>query len=390
MKVIFNKNDIKTHLSIANRAVVARPTHPILGNVLLVADKEKSNVSITGYDFNVGIRTQFGAEVLESGSVTVGAKLLNDLVSRLVDGEITLEAEEMESTEEDDENSATLYIKSNSGTLSLRTIRAKNYPELPNVVDSEPLSLPVLSLTEGLKNVTFAAATEDVKQILTGVHLKGTKDGIEFAATDGHRLAVVTTFFEEDLENEQPVSKEFELTIPARALKELDKILATNQPTDKVAIYVADNVVVFEIGNQLLTSRLLDGPYPAYEKMIPEEFSRTMVSDRKQLISSLEVVSVLANQKNNLVKMVLDSISQRVYLSVEAKELGTAEQNFFAQISGDSIDVGFNIKYLMEGLKIFSSNDVQMQLNEPTRPIIFSPLGGTKIIYLVMPVQIRE
>lgn len=402
MKFICNKNDLKTNLSLVSRAVPSRPTHPVLGNVLLIADANLATVSLTGYDLNLGIVTSFGAEVIEGGSITVPAKLFNDIISRFPDAEITVESEEQEPTE-DEEKGGTLYLKANTSKLSLRTISANNYPSLPEVANGEPLMLPPATLIEGLKNVTFAASTEEIKQVLTGVHLKGSKEGIEFAATDGHRLAVVTTFFEDakntkaededsdiDEDSANFVNPEFELTIPARSLRELEKILASHSGNEQVAIYTDDNVVIFEVANQRLTSRLLDGPYPAYERMVPQEFTRTMTSDRKRLISALELVSVLYNQKNNLVKFSLDSINQEVTLSVEAKELGSAKESLLSQITGDSIDVGFNGKYLMEGLKIIDTNDVQMQLNENNKPIIFSPLGGPKMIYLVMPVQIRD
>jgi len=402
VKFICNKNDLKTNLSLVSRAVPSRPTHPVLGNVLLVADANLATVSLTGFDLNLGIVTSFGAEVIEGGSITVPAKLFNDIISRFPDAEITVESDEPETTEEE-EKGGTLYLKANTSKLSLRTISANNYPSLPEVANAEPLMLQPATLIEGLKNVTFAASTEEIKQVLTGVHLKGSKEGIEFAATDGHRLAVVTTFFEDsktseveeadsdtDDDSTKFVSPEFELTIPARSLRELEKILVSYSGTEQVAIYTDDNVVVFTVGNQRLTSRLLDGPYPAYERMVPQDFTRTMISDRKRLISALELVSVLYNQKNNLVKFSLDSINQEVTLSVEAKELGSAKESLLSQITGDSIDVGFNGKYLMEGLKIIDTNDVQMQLNENNKPIIFSPLGGPKMIYLVMPVQIRD
>jgi DNA polymerase-3 subunit beta len=383
MKFTCAQNDLNTNLSLVSRAVPSRPNHPILANVLFVADDQKGEISLTAFDLSLGIKTSFQASVLESGTVTLPAKLLNDIVSRLSEGEITLNVDEQEEAEE----TTLATLTSVSGRFQLRGMQATEFPKLPSIEDGETIILPIAALTEGLKASLFAASTDETKQVLTGVHLTGTPDSLEFAATDGHRLSVVQTPLEDaEMAN---ISQGFGVTIPARTLRELERILAVNQTTDLVTLRVDEGQIIFEIGDQKLTSRKLEGAYPAYQQLIPKKFERSVTLERRRLLSSLERVAVLADQKNNLVKFSLDGEKGQLTLSVESPDLGSAKESMPAEMSGENTDIAFNVKYLMDGLKALPATFVQMQLNESTQPVIFSPLDGLKMTYLVMPVQIR-
>ncbi|YAI82858.1 MAG: DNA polymerase III subunit beta [cyanobacterium endosymbiont of Rhopalodia sterrenbergii] len=391
MEFVCSQVELNNNLSLVSRAVPSRPTHPMLGNVLVVVDADKGRVSLTAFDLSLGIETSFSADVSQGGKITLPAKLLNDLVSRLPEGEITL------TTNKDDlENDTQLIIlKSASGQFQLQAMSADEFPELPTVEGGETLKLPIAMLTEGLKGSLFAASSDETKQVLTGVHVAGNLDALEFAATDGHRLAVVKTPLQTGIDREEEAKGipegdfvGFEVTIPARALRELERMFANRQGTDTVALYVDNSQIVFELGEQRLTSRKLDGIYPSYDQLIPLQFARTVSLDRKQFISSLERVAVLADQRNNLVKCTIDEEKGQISLSVEAQGLGKAKESIPAQITGESGDIAFNVKYLMDGLKALPTKEFQMQLNAGNQPVILTPLGGIKMIYLVMPVQI--
>jgi DNA polymerase-3 subunit beta len=392
MKFVCSQSDLNAHLSLVSRAVPSRPTHPILGNVLFIAEQDKGQVSLTAFDLSLGLRTCFSAQVIQGGSLTLPAKLLNDIVSRLPEGEITLTA--LESDDEEEHTQAT--VESTSGRFQLRGMKATDFPELPVITEGETLSLPVATLKEGLKGCLFAASTDESKQVLTGVHFAGLKDSLEFAATDGHRLAVVQTSTQnqdEDRETSAETSENLEgfaITVPAVALRELERMLALRQDNDSVTLHVDEGQVIFELGDQRLTSRKLEGAYPAYLQLIPPQFSRSVTLERKRLLSSLERVALLTDQKNNLVKFTIDGDKGQLLLSVESQDLGNARESMPAEISGDSGDIAFNVKYLMDGLKALLAAHISMQLNEDNQPVIFQPLSGLKMTYLVMPVQIRD
>ncbi|MGI0481343.1 DNA polymerase III subunit beta [Geminocystis sp. CENA526] len=392
MKIVCSQVDLKNNLSLVSRAVPSRPTHPILANVLLVADANKNRVTLTGFDLSLGMRTSFSAEVEEGGEITLPAKLLTDIVSRLPEGDVSISYEE----DELDDNPL-VAINALSGKFQLRGVRGDEYPELPTVETENAFLLPINALVEGLKGSLFSASSDEAKQILTGIHLTRNFDSLEFAATDGHRLAVVKTSAQKEDEEEDETSvdtsdesQNFDMTIPARALRELEKIISGDKDNGNVALYVDNGQVVFEVEEQHLTSRKLDGAYPNYNQLIPKNFERTMVVDRKQVIESLERVSVFTDQKNTLVKFKLEPDNSQVIISVEAKELGNATATISAEITGEGFDIGFNIRYLLDGLKALSASDIKFQLNGATQPVIITPLSGLQMTYLIMPVQIRE
>ncbi len=379
MKLVCSQSDLNTNLSLVSRAVPSKPTHPVLGNVLLEADAQQGRVNLTAFDLSLGIQTSFAAQVTEGGIVTLPAKLLNDIVSRLPEGEITL------AYNDEDTESALASLTSTSGRYQVRAMGAEEFPELPVIKSEEELVLPTSVLAEGLRGALFAASSDETKQILTGVHLMTMPDNLEFAATDGHRLAVVQT----QKQAETNIS-EFAVTIPARALRDLEKMLTMRQATDSVKLRFDEGQVVFELGQQRLTSRKLEGAYPAYDQLIPQQFERFLSVERKRLLSGLELVSVLADTKNSIVKFSIDSEQQQLALSVDAQDVGSAKESMPAEVSGDSIEIAFNVKYLTDGLKALPAENIQMQLNTATQPVVFKPLGGLQMTYLVMPVQIRS
>ncbi len=391
MKIVSSQSDLKNNLSLVSRAVPSRAEPAVLANVLIIATEATQKVSMVAFDGSMGIKTSFNAEVIEGGSITLPAKLFNDIVTRLPEMEITLDAG-------DEEENFVATISSAGGEFKLTGIDAEEFPELPTVEGEQKMELPIALLNEGLGGCLFAASTELSKQVLTGVHLKtktlgenGSADILEFAATDSHRLAVVAT----DLKNEDESSEsvislpEFAVTIPAKALRELERIVGDAAETDRVKVSFDDVVMVFELGDRLLTSARIPGDYPAYGQLIPQDFTREMVVDRKRLLTGLELVAVLA-QKNNLVKFSLSNDRGELTVSADAQDIGNAKQSLPAEIIGDDIEIAFNIKYLMDGLKALSAPEIKMQLNEGHQPVIFSPLGGLDMTYLVMPVQLRN
>ncbi len=381
MKLVCAQNNLNSHLSLVSRAVSSRPTHPVLANVLLNADAATQRVSLSAFDLSLGIQTSFAAQVHESGSLTLPAKLLGDIVSRLPDGDITLD-----SGTDSDGGLTTLTCA--SGRYQMRGMGAEEFPELPVIEDGELATLSAEALIDGLRGSLFAASADETKQVLTGVHLSLQPDGLEFAATDGHRLSVVQTIEEDASPDRSKSETALNVTIPAKALQELIKMLG--QGGSSVAVQFDQGQAIFEWTDQRLTSRLLEGQYPNYRQLIPKQFTHQMTVDRRLLLGALERISVLADQKNNIVKLSLDGSNQELTLSVDAQDVGSGRETMPAQISGDSLDVAFNVKYLVDGLKAIATSEVQMQLNTATSPAILSPLGSIKMTYLVMPVQVRN
>ena len=360
-----------------SRAVPSRPSKPVLGNVLVTASTDTQQVTLVGFDETLGIQTTFAAQVEQGGSLTLPAKLLGDIVSRLPNEDIDI-------SEDDDEPVVTLSCS--AGRYQVRGLSAQDYPKLPDVETNEPVKVAADALIEGLKGALFATSSDETKQVLTGVHLTADADMMEFAATDGHRLSVVQT-----VDEDGPASTlQMNVTIPGKALRELERVLQLYPSNEPVAFQLNATQVVFNLGQQRITTRLLEGQYPNYRQLIPKQFERQLTIDRKQLVSSLERIAVMADQRNNIVKLSLSKDAQSLALSVEAQEVGSGLETLPAQITGEDLDIAFNVRYLLEGLKALPTSEIQIQCNSATSPSVLTPLGGTKMTYLVMPVQIRS
>jgi DNA polymerase-3 subunit beta len=394
MKFICAQNQLATNLSLISRAVPSRPTHPVLANVLLSADEEQQQVSLTAFDLSLGIKTSFAAKVETSGTLTLPAKLFNDIISRLPDGEVTLDDERPYTGE----NAATeagilATITSSSGRYEVRGMSADEFPALPTISEGQTVQLPAEALMQGLHGTLFATSADETKQVLTGVHLIVHADSLEFAATDGHRLAIVETINEteesDDEAEDSDDADELEVTVPARALRELDRIVGMHEGHEPISLNFDPGQIVLELGGFRLTSRTLEGQYPAYSQLVPRSFERQVTVERRQLLSALERIGVLADRKNNIVKFSIDQEKQILSLSVEAADVGSGRESISAQITGESLDIAFNVKYAMESLKNISATEILIKLNSATSPVVLSPLTGVKMTHLIMPVQMR-
>jgi DNA polymerase III subunit beta len=387
MKFVCTQHDLNVNLALVSRAVSTRPTHPVLANIKIDATTDPDCIQLTGFDLSLGIQTNFSARVAEEGTLTLPAKLLNDIVAKLPSGEITLD-------DEAGENLVT--ITSASGRYQVRGMSAEEFPELPSIEQGETNQLSATAFIDGLKGSLIACSQDESKQVLTGVYLKVEPERLEFAATDGHRLGIVEVYPNESQASqtaeEEPLvanTGSFEVTVPAKALRELEKMLGTGQDGDTLGLQLEQGQVVFGWGDRKLTTRTLEGKYPDYRLLIPKQFQRQITLDRKQILSALERIAVLADQ-SNLVKFSIDSNNQAIDLSVESQDRGSGRESLTAQISGENLDIAFNIKYLMDGLKTLTTQEITINLNGPLEPVILTPLGGVKMTYLVMPVQLRS
>ena len=388
MKLVCSQAELNTALQLVSRAVASRPTHPVLANVLLTADAGTDRLSLTGFDLSLGIQTALTASVESSGAITLPARLLGEIVSRLSsDSPITLAT---------DEAGEQVELKSLSGSYQMRGMSADDFPELPLVESGKAVKVNARALLTALRGTLFASSSDEAKQLLTGVHLHFDGKAMEAAATDGHRLAVlsladaldVETTLSSDTDDE---GENFAVTLPSRSLREVERLIAGWRSDDQVSLFCDKGQVVFLAADQVVTSRTLDGTYPNYRQLIPDGFARSFDVDRRAFISALERIAVLADQHNNVVKVSGNSTSELLEISADAQDVGSGSESLSAEFTGDSVQIAFNVRYVLDGLKVMDSDRIVLRCNAPTTPAIISPkdddIGFT---YLVMPVQIRS
>ena len=384
MKVVCSQSELNAALQLVSRAVATRPTHPVLANVLLTADAGTDRLSLTGFDLNLGIQTSLAANVQTSGAITLPARLLGEIVSRLAsDSPVTLAS---------DDGGEQVQLTSLSGSYQMRGMSADDFPELPMVESGMTLKLEAAGLVQALKGTLFASSSDEAKQLLTGVHLRFNDRSLEAAATDGHRLAVlqVDDALQVAAEGADDEST-FAVTLPARSLREVERLMNSWRSEDPVSLFCDRGQVVFLAADQMVTSRTLEGTYPNYRQLIPDGFSRSLAMDRRGLIAALERIAVLADQHNNVVKFSTQPDQGVVQLSADAQDVGSGSESLAAELTGDAIQIAFNVRYLLDGLKATAGDRVILHCNAPTTPAVLQPQGETEgFTYLVMPVQIRS
>ena len=386
MKLNCSQSELNSALQLVSRAVSNRPTHPVLANVLLAADEVTGKLRLTGFDLSLGIQTSISASIEKSGAITLPAKLFGEIISKLSsDSPLTLVS---------DENSQQVELKSKSGTYQVRGMAADDFPELPLVESGTSLKLNPLSLSSAIKSTLFASSTDDAKQLLTGVNLTFDGYGIESAATDGHRLSILNLnniLSQSNNENTSTITEKFSITLPSKSLREVEKFLSTCDINQPINFFIDKGQVVFISLDEIITIRALEGSYPNYSQLLPDKFDNILEFDRKEFISSLERIGVLADQHNNVIKITADNTANLIKITTDAQDIGMGSESLSASINGESFQIAFNVRYLLDGLKVIDSNLIKLSCNAPTTPAVFSPVNSeVNFTYLVMPIQIRN
>ncbi len=385
MEIICNQSELNNATQLVSKAVASRPTHPILANILLTADQGTNKISLTGFDLNLGIQTSFVGNVRNSGAITIPAKLLSEIVNKLpTETPVSIEVNE------DSEN---ILIKSDRGSFNLKGISSDDYPNLPFVESSTSLNIDPSSFLIALKSTIFASSSDDSKQLLTGVNFTFKQNHLESASTDGHRLAVVLIGNEDNVENKDNLNfneGNLSVTIPTRSLREIEKLVTSRSSESSIKFFYDKGQVVFISSDQIITTRTLEGTYPNYSQLIPDTFSKILTFNNKKLIDALERIAVLADQQSSVVKIKIQN-KDLASISADAQDIGNANELIPVSYSGENFDIAFNVRYLLEGLKVISCENVILKCNLPTTPAVFVPEDNiNSFTYLVMPVQVRS
>ena len=387
MDIVCKQIELNNAIQLVNRAVATRPTHPILSNLLVTADEVTNKISLTGFDLNLGIQTSFDATVSQSGAITIPSRLLSEIVSKLPnESPVSLTVEEL---------SDNILLKSERGSFNIKGIPSDDYPKLPFVESGTSLEIDPSSFLKALKMTIFSSSNDESKQLLTGVNFKFKKSILESAATDGHRLAVILNN-DQDLklqDNSDDLNdSDFNLsvTIPTRSLREIEKLVSCKSYENSIKLFYDKGQVVFISANQIITTRTLEGTYPNYSQLIPDSFSKIFKFNKNSFIESLERIAVLADQQSSVVKINLNDDGY-ASISADAQDIGNAQELLPVTYSGEKLEIAFNVRYLLEGLRVISSENVLLKCNLSTTPAVLVPDDNiTSFTYLVMPVQVRS
>ena len=378
MKITILQTELARVLGISSYAVPTRPQHPILANLLLESDRNTQQLTITAFDLSLGIRAIVSCNVESSGKIAIRAKLLVEVVSQLPKSDITFELKD---------NVAVLTH--HTGKCQIQTLSPDEFPVLP-LVDGIPATLPVTQLQQLLKATLFAASHDQTKQVIAGVHFKFAASNCELAATDGHRLAVASVALQpvESSSNTESV----EATIPYQSVTQLERLVNNVSKGCDCTVSIGRAQAVFDLPDVRVTTRLLEGQYPPYSSLIPQQFQYQFRVDKQTLESAVARVAIVAESKNNTTKFGFNLKAKYASISAESQANGSAVESVAIKIDSDCEDnfhLGLNIKYLIDSLKHLFTPQIIIKANRPESPVIVTPSGSSfNSMVLLMPLQL--
>ncbi|MBV9790453.1 MAG: DNA polymerase III subunit beta [Chloroflexi bacterium] len=377
MKVSCLQENLKRGLSIVSHAVASKSTLPVLSNILLTTEGGRLRLQATNLE--VGITCWIGAKVEDEGAVTIPAKLLSDFVGNLPNDAVVLAL---------DERTQTVNLRCARSEANIKGIEADEFPSIPTVDADEPtISLAPDTLREAINQVAFAAATDDTRPVLAGVLFKLQGNTITFSATDGFRLAVKT------IDLPEPARVAQEVIMPARALIELGRIIGDSENPVDITITPNGSQVLFHTDNVDLVSRLIDGKFPDYQRIIPKQYSTRAVMDRGSFLQATKQASVFATSSANIAKVTLESGAEwgpgKMTLSANATEIGDNKSELEGQITGEGGQIALNVKFLQEALNVMDTPQVGFEMQTQAAPGVFRPVGDESLLIIVMPMTVR-
>lgn len=362
MKLQVTQENLARALNTVARVANTRGTLPILANVLLKTTNNRLSIAATNLD--IAITQYSGAKVSEEGSITIPARLMQDFISSLPTGVISLNL---------DDNK--LHITTDQYQSVINGVSAEEFPVMPAIEGGKTISVDGTILKRALQQVIFAASNDEARPVLTGVYLHTAKGELHVAATDSYRLAAKSLMKLED---------EVDLLIPVSAMQDVLRIVSDY--TDGVAITYNDQQVLFRIGDVELVARLIEGKYPDYQKLIPHEFSNTAQVKRSDLVNVTKVSSLFARESAGSIKVSVDQDKGEVSVHSIASQVGENTASAKGKITGDS-DITVNSRYVLDALNAFSGEEVRFCFNGKLEAVVLVDPKDTSYTHLIMPLK---
>ncbi len=368
MKLSISRDSLLASLQVVGRAVSSRATLPALGGIrfALVAD----SLTLQATDMEVGITMQLADVTIGAeGTVLLPGRLVSDVVRSLPSGqvEMALRAEQGD-----------VELAAGGARFHLRTLPAEDFPRFPELEQSAVV-LPAQPLAETIDRVARAASRDEVRPILTGVLFQVEGTTLTMVATDSYRLSVKHT------ELESALAEGVEANVPARALRELARVIAQQAP-DEVALSLARNQAVFRAGSVVLFSRLIEGQFPSWRQLVPESFEHEVRLPRAELLEVARRIGQLA-QRNAPLRFAF--AEGELTIAAETPEVGDASEAIPAPYAGEPLEIAFNPQFLIEGLESVDTDELVIKLSSPLRPGLLEPVGREDFSYLVMPIRLN-
>jgi DNA polymerase III subunit beta len=366
MRVVCQKDDLAEKLQFVGRGVSTRTTVQILAGILLRAAGGRLHLSAT--DMEISVRDSLGAQVEEEGAVVVPGRLLVDIVRLLPAGEVMLEHRA-------DEGVARLTC--GAASYSLNTYGPEDFPRLPEIEPDSAFAVERAAFLDTIGRVGRSASRDESRPVLTGILVRFEGDKLVMAATDSYRLSVKET----TLANGP--GQELEAIVPARALQELARV-GQGAESETIQVGVQENQVVFGVDGIWLTARRIDGQFPNYRQLLPEQFEAEVHLPREELLDVVRRTGLLAQRKSPLR---LRFEEGELTVSAQTQDVGEARESLPISYGGEAMEIGFNAEFLRDGLESVTDETARLKLISPLRPGLLHG-ESDDFLYLIMPIRL--
>ncbi|GMQ96923.1 MAG: DNA polymerase III subunit beta [Gammaproteobacteria bacterium] len=367
MKLSVDKSNIVLALQKVIGVVERRQTLPVLSNVLLRAEKDK--VSLTATDLEVELVATVQMNVETTGEVTIPARKFFDICKNIPDGssiELELKGDR-------------IHMRAGRSRFSLATLPVTEFPIVDDIKSQSEITLSRRDLHELLERTWFCMAQQDVRYYLNGIMMELGAGRLRVVATDGHRLAL----YDHAL-GKQSSLKQCQVILPRKGVQELMRLL--DDSDEPVTLNIGTNHVRISLDGIELTSKLIDGRFPEYERVLPKSSDKKMTANREEYRSSLTRASILSNEKFKGVRLILNGNNLKVQAHNPEQE--EAEDEIDVQFTGDALEIGFNASYLLDALNAIRTDTVVMSLSDPNSSCLILEPGNDKVLYVVMPMRL--
>ncbi|MCX8125977.1 MAG: DNA polymerase III subunit beta [Dehalococcoidia bacterium] len=374
MKLSCLQENLNKGLSIVSRAVATRTSLPVTQNILLATDD--SRLRLTATNLEMAITCWIGAKIDKEGAITVPARYLTEFVASLTNETVNLSLSER-----------VLHLKCGRSEARFSGIPAEDFPPVPKIGDGTNTKISVEAIREAIRHVTFAAATEESRPVLTGVHCDFDGDKLKLAAADGFRLAAYTASLL------SPVPARTSVIVPARSLNELARFLTDDEEAVVISINQQKSQVLFRLKNVELVSQLLQGAFPNYAQLIPQGYSTRALVDVTEFLRLIKMSAIFARDSSGIVRLVISPGTEtkpgKMTISARAEAIGDNTSEMDALVNGDPAKIAFNFKYLTDVLSVLSQSQVSLEITTSSSPGVVRPVGTENYVHVVMPMFVQ-
>jgi DNA polymerase-3 subunit beta len=372
MELVVGKNQLLRELQLFQGIVERKNTIPILANVLIEA--KGNEVRMLATDLEVALRSRCDAAVAKGGSLTLPAKKLYEIIKALPETDIRIQ---------EDKNG--VKVAADKFDSRMQTLPREDFPSLPEASGTARAALPREALREMVAKTQFAITGEDTRFFLNGALFVLRSDSMSLVATDGHRLALVTVK-REGTDEAVKEGEEVKVILPKKTLLELGKLLS--EAEGDIQYERGENHLFFDVGGRVLISRMIDGQFPAYERVIPKGNDKEIEFERERLTNAVKRVALLSNERSRAVKFQIDK--GKVEVTSSSSEFGEAREQLSVEYQGSALAISFNAQYVLEFLNVVETDIVSLSLKDEVSQAVMKPVGaqGYDYTYVIMPMRI--